>query len=57
MIRRVSAVGAASRNRTGDLRITSASLYPTELRRHAAGSGSAKSLPVPAITPGPHCFP
>jgi len=42
---------AAYRNRTDDLRITSASLWPTELRRRAALAGDFKSLPVPRRAP------
>jgi hypothetical protein len=41
-------VGAALGNRTPDLRITSASLYPTELRRRAVlADRSLTSLQVP----------
>jgi hypothetical protein len=45
--------GAAYRNRTDDLRITSASLYPTELRRRAVPRDDGLSLPEAWLAPGP----
>src|SRR6266566_2618377 len=54
-------VGAACRNRTDDLRITSASLWPTELRRQRRpsvrdplppGTSGFRYPPVPWLSPG-----
>jgi PPOX class probable F420-dependent enzyme len=42
----LSCLGAAYRNRTDDLRITSASLWPTELRRRAVLADRVASLQV-----------
>jgi hypothetical protein len=48
---------AAYRNRTDDLRITSASLYPSELRRRGPARAAALSLPCSVQGAGPPVTP